>query len=171
MVQKPTLIIDTREKIPWDFEYDDAFENIIYKKLDAGDYSIEGMEDIITIERKAGTDELYSNFSNKTKKRQIFAEFERAKDYKFKFLVIEDSCDDIMNPHKYYVNKPNSRGKTINKRSPKMPIAVVTSGLTKLMLEHNVQVVFGGPRAQAMAKGILLHAYDMHRKGKLVESD
>jgi hypothetical protein len=39
------------------------------------------------------------------------------------------------------------------------------------MLEHNVQVVFGGPRAQAMAKGILLHAYDMHRKGKLVESD
>jgi ERCC4-type nuclease len=160
VIQKPTLIIDTREKNAWDFEGDDAFAEVVYEKLDGGDYSIRGMEHIIVIERKATVDELFMNFT-KDKKR-IAAEFERLNGHKFKILMVEETCDDIMNPHKYYVNK-----KGINKQSPKMPIAVVTSSLTKLMLEHNVQVVFGGLRSQAMARGILLHAYDMWRKGQL----
>ena len=157
---KPTLIIDTREKMPWCFDGDDAFEEVIYKKLDGGDYSIEGMEDIIVIERKATVDELYNNFT-KDKKR-IAAEFERLKDHKFKIVVVEESCDDVMNPNHYFVNK-----KRINKFSPKMPVAVVTSSLTKLMLEHDAHIVFGGMRAQNMARGILLHAYELHKKGKL----
>ena len=158
--EKPVLIVDTREKQPWCFDTDDAFSDIIYQKLDGGDYSIQGMEHLITIERKATVDELYMNFT-KDKKR-IAAEFERLKDHRFKIVVIEESCEDVMNPNKYYVNK-----KKINRRSPKMPVAVVVSNLTKLMLEQNVQVIFGGMRAQAMARGILLHAYDLHQKGKL----
>lgn len=166
--KKPTLIVDTREKQPWDWEDDDAFEDVIYRKLDAGDYSIEGMEHLIMIERKAGVDELYSNFSSKDKKRQIFAEFDRAKDHPVKILVTECSCDDIMNPYGYYVNKPQSKtGRSINRRSPKMPIAVVTSNLTKLMLEYDTKIIFGGIRAQSMVRGILLEAYNLHQKGKL----
>ena len=160
MVEKPVLIVDTREKLPWDFESDDAFADVIYRKLDVGDYSIEGMEEIISIERKASVDELYMNFTKN--KARILAEFERFRPMRFKILVVEESCEDVMNPNKYYVNI-----KKINKRNPKMPVAVVSSGLTKLMLEYDVQIVYGGMRAQAMAKGILLHAYDLHRKGKL----
>lgn len=160
VVKKPTIIVDTREKLPWDFESDDAFEEVIYRKLDAGDYSIEGMEDIIVIERKASVDELFINFT-KDKKR-IAAEFERLKDHRFKFLVVEESCEDVMSPHSYFVNK-----KKINKKSPMMPVAVVSSGLTNLMIQHNVQVIFGGMRAQSMARGILLYAYELHRKGRL----
>lgn len=162
--QKPILLIDTREKQPWCFDHDDAFAEVRYQKLDAGDYAIEGMQDILVIERKATVDELFNNFT-KDKKR-IAAEFERLKDHKFKIVVIEETCEDIMNPLRYYVNK-----KKINKFSPKMPVAVVTSGLTKLMLETNAHIIFGGMRAQAMARGILLHAYDLHRKGKLVEGE
>lgn len=160
--EKPVLIIDTREKQPWDFDGDEAFEEVIYEKLDGGDYSIRGMEHIITIERKATVDELFTNFT-KDKKR-IAAEFERLKDHKFKIIVVEETCDDIMNPNKYYVNK-----KKINRQSPKMPVAVVTSNLTKLMLEQGVHIIYGGMRAQAMARGILLHAYELHRKGQLFE--
>jgi ERCC4-type nuclease len=162
--EKPILIVDTREKQPWCFEGDDAFADVIYQKLDGGDYSIQGMEHIITIERKATVDELYMNFT-KDKKR-IAAEFERLKDHRFKIVVVEESCEDVMNPNKYYVNK-----KKINRRSPKMPVAVVTSNLTKLLLEHDVHIIFGGMRAQAMARGILLHAYELHQKGKLIEGD
>jgi ERCC4-type nuclease len=159
---KPTLLVDSREKHYWDFECDDAFDKVEYRKLDAGDYSIEGLEDVIVIERKATIDELFNNFT-KDKKR-IAAEFDRLEDHPFKFIVIEETCDDIMNPHKYYINK-----KGINTQSPKMPVAVVTSNLTKLMLERNVHVIFGGLRAQAMARGILLHAYDLYRKGQLLD--
>lgn len=43
-----TIIIDTREQIPWEFGY----HNTAKMKLDTGDYSIQGYEDIIAIEQK-----------------------------------------------------------------------------------------------------------------------
>lgn len=158
--KKPTLIIDTREKTPWDFDGDDEFEAIEHTKLDGGDYSIKGMEHIIAIERKANADELFNNFTQN--KERIFAEFERLKDHKLKIIVIEQSCEDVFNPNNYYVNK-----KGLNKRDFKMPVAVVASNLTELMVSQNVQVVFGGTKARAMARGILLLAYKLHRQGKL----
>lgn len=160
VAQKPSLIVDTREKNPWDWESDDAFGEVIYTKLDGGDYSLRGLENILVIERKATVDELFVNF---TKDRErIKAEFERLKDHKFRILVVEETCDDVLNPYKYYVNK-----KKINRKSPKMPVAVVASGLTNLMLEHNVHVIFGGGRSQAMVRGILLRAWELHQAGRL----
>ena len=160
MKEKPTLVIDTREKTAWDFEGDDAFSAIKHIKLDGGDYSIEGLEHLIVIERKASIDELYNNFTKD--KARIVAEFERLKDHKFRIIIIEETCEDVMNPGKYYVNR-----KHINKSSPMMPVAVVSSNLTKLMLENNVHIVYGGMRAQSMARGILLHAFKLHQNGGL----
>jgi len=157
---KPILIVDSREKTPWDFEGDDAFAGVLHTKLDGGDYSIQGMEDILVVERKATVDELFVNF---TKDRErIQAEFERLRNHKFRIFVIEETCDDVLNPFKYYVNK-----KGINKKSHKMPVAVVASNLTNLMLEYNVHIIFGGSRAQAMVRGILLRAWELHQAGKL----
>lgn len=158
--EKPTLIIDTREKHPWQFEADDAFGEILYQKLDGGDYSIKGLENIITIERKASVDELFVNFTKD--KERITAEFERLSNHKFKFMIIEQGLEDVLNPYKYYVNKKN-----INSGSIKMPVAVVASALTNLILTNNVHVIFGGTKAQAMARGILLRAYELHQKGQL----
>lgn len=43
-----TIIVDTREQQPWTFE-----EYVVAnKKLDTGDYSIEGLQDFFAIERK-----------------------------------------------------------------------------------------------------------------------
>jgi ERCC4-type nuclease len=159
-VVKPTLIIDTREKVPWDFEGDSDFEDVIYCKLDVGDYSIAGMEDIITIERKAGADELFNNFSQN--KQRIYAEIDRMQNHKIKVIVIEQTLEDILNPDSYYIN---TSGK--NKRSPRMPPAVVASNLTDIILKHNVQVIYGGYKAQSMARGLLLRAYELYRKNQL----
>lgn len=157
---KPIIVVDTREKTPWQFESDDAFAGVLYQKLDGGDYSIQGLEHILVVERKATVDELFINFT--TNKERIKAEFERLANHKFKILVVEETCDDVMNPFKYYINKHK-----INKKNPKIPVAVVASNLTNLMLEHNVHVIFGGGRAQAMVRGILLRAWDLHQSGKL----
>jgi ERCC4-type nuclease len=161
MPPKPILIIDTREKIPWDYDGDDSFAEIKSKKLDVGDYSIEGMEDIIVIERKAGADELYNNFGQKGGKR-IYAEIDRMKDHKIKIIIVEQTLEEILDPESYYVN---ISGK--NRFSKRMPPAVVASNLNELMLKHGVQVIFAGFKAQATAKNLLLKAYELHRKGKL----
>jgi ERCC4-type nuclease len=156
--QKPTIIIDTREKNPWDFESDDAFFEVIYKKLDAGDYSIEGLQDKVTIERKASVDELFANFSSKPNRNRVFAEFERLKDHSHKFFIIEESCDDVFNPEKYYVNK-----KKINKSNPMVPVVTVAHNLTELMLKHNAVVIFAGNKGRSLARGILLRAWKLHQ--------
>jgi ERCC4-type nuclease len=48
----PTIIIDTREKIPYEFQSSPSIRG----KLDAGDYSISGHEGKIAVERKSLSD-------------------------------------------------------------------------------------------------------------------
>ena len=52
-----TIIIDTREQQPWVFEQ----YVVANKKLDTGDYSIEGYENIFAIERKKSINEIANN--------------------------------------------------------------------------------------------------------------
>lgn len=156
----PHLIVDTREKSPFDYDGDEDFEGVIHEKLDAGDYSLRGLEHIITIERKANGDELFNNFTKN--KDRIYAEFDRLKDHKIKILMIEQSCEEVFNPNSYYINK-----RKLNKRDPKMPVAVVGVNLMRLIVEYGVQVIFAGSKARKMTKSILLAAYEQHRRGKL----
>lgn len=157
---KPVLLIDSREKIPFDFDGDDDFSEIKHRKIDAGDYSIEGLEHLIVIERKANADELFNNFTQN--KDRIFAEFERLRGHKIKIMIIEQSCEDVMNPLNYYVNK-----KGINKRAISMPVAVVAANLNTLIVEYGVQVIFAGSKARSMTKNLLLTAYKVFKQGKL----
>lgn len=156
----PTLIIDTREKTPYDYEGEEEFASIVHEKLDAGDYSIKGIEHLVVIERKANADELFNNFTQN--KERIFAEFERLRGHKIKIMMIEQSCEDIMNPLNYYVNK-----KGLNTRAATMPVAVVASNLNLLIVEYGVQVIFAGAKARSMTKNILLAAYKAAKQGKL----
>ena len=156
----PTLVVDTRERIPFDYEGDEEFEAIVHTKLDAGDYSLKGLEHLIVIERKANADELFNNFTQN--KDRIYAEFERLRGHKIKIMMIEQSCEDIMNPQNYYVNK-----KGLNKRAITMPVAVVAANLNTLIIEYGVQVIFAGSKARSMTKNILLAAYKAAKQGKL----
>lgn len=159
-IPKPILLIDTRERTPYDFDGDEDFSEIRHIKLDAGDYTIDGLQNLIVIERKANADELFNNFTQN--KDRIYAEFDRLRNHKIKVIMIEQSCEDVFNPQNYYVNK-----KGLNKRDFKMPVAVVASNLTDLIVDYGVQVIFAGSKARSMTKSILLAAYKRHRQGKL----
>jgi DNA excision repair protein ERCC-4 len=50
---RQTLIVDTREKTPWDFGPD---IDTVRRKLDSGDYSVEGLEGRCVVERKSLSD-------------------------------------------------------------------------------------------------------------------
>ena len=56
-IPKPVVVIDTREQVPLDFA---ATSNWIggttRRKLDAGDYSVVGMERLLRLERKSLSD-------------------------------------------------------------------------------------------------------------------
>lgn len=87
-----TVIKDTREQNGFDLEFYGF--NVINRKLDTGDYSIEGMEDILCIERKASTGEIAMNFGKEVKR--FNAEIERMKSIKYKYLICEFTIDILM---------------------------------------------------------------------------
>jgi len=63
-IQKFTPIIDTREQIPLIFDKKYC-NDPIKKKLDTGDYSIVGLEEIFCIERKKSIEEIAGNIFQK----------------------------------------------------------------------------------------------------------
>ena len=87
-----TIIIDTREAKPYSFETINPMPLIEYKKLATGDYSVKGMEHLVTCERKS----LADIFSSCGQGRERFQrEFERLSQFRFAALVIEADLETI----------------------------------------------------------------------------
>ena len=77
------IIIDTREQTPWHFEKTSA--TTTFRKLDTGDYAIDGMEDILCIERKKTVSEIATNITDSRFKREL----ERMAEFRHKILILE----------------------------------------------------------------------------------
>jgi ERCC4-type nuclease len=88
-----TIIIDSREQLPYSFN--DYNCNIIRTSLKTGDYSIDGYDSEVAIERKSKAD-LYQSFG---RGRQRFEkEFHRLSGFSYAALVIEAGMQDILTP-------------------------------------------------------------------------
>jgi|LauGreDrversion4_2_1035121.scaffolds.fasta_scaffold00486_3 ERCC4-type nuclease len=129
------VIIDTREQQPWEFERI-AYAN---RKLDTGDYSVEGYENLLCIERKKSVSEIANNVTEKRFKDVI----ERMKQYKYSFLILEFDLEDI---YRYPV------GSNVPKRMwnrLKITPGFIIKNLLELQLQHNIHVVFCGDASNA----------------------
>jgi len=147
------MIRDSREKKPWDYSRDTSFGGQEVAALKSGDYSIKGLENVITIERKKDANELIANFT--TDKDRLYREIERLKEYKFAAIVIEQSLTQLLNADNYFISK--------RYKNRKVPVAIVIQNLIKIMVEHGILIVFAGKKAKAISKGLLLAAYKLHK--------
>ena len=68
---------------------------MVSRKLDTGDYSIEGLEDKLCIERKASVVEFANNVGHD--QVRFLKEIERMKHCPYKFMIFEFSLSDLMN--------------------------------------------------------------------------
>jgi ERCC4-type nuclease len=82
-----TIIVDTREQMPWEF----GFHTTSKKKLNTGDYSIEGMESIFTIERKMSVSEIATNITENRFKDVL----ERLSKIPHAYIIMEFNIEDI----------------------------------------------------------------------------
>ena len=94
-----TIIKDTREQEGYTFESSSSryhtCNGMITRKLDTGDYSIEGLEDKLCIERKASVVEFANNVGHD--QVRFLKEIERMKEFPYKFMIFEFSLTDLMN--------------------------------------------------------------------------
>ena len=89
------IIQDTREQKPWDFKPHGW--KVEVAKLDTGDYSIKGLEDKVSIERKSIHDFVNTMFHAK----QRFAkEVDRLRVLPYRIIVVEGDLIDVVQ-HRY----------------------------------------------------------------------
>jgi len=83
------ILKDTREKNGWDFEGQDI--TVANRKLDTGDYTVEGIEEEFVIERKATVAEIAQNITTKWFKEEV----KRMAGFRHAFFIFEFSWRDI----------------------------------------------------------------------------
>lgn len=149
------IIIDTREQQPWNFpEHTTAI-----KKLDTGDYSIEGLENILCIERKKSVNE----FANNIIEKRYIDWTHRMRDYKYKYLMLEFNLQNI-----YDYPKGSSLPKYMwdkVKISPKF----ILKNLVELQIYNNIHVIFCGSsqNAEKLALFIMNKVYNNENKNSI----
>jgi len=131
---KYTIIQDTREQQGLFFGPYDQCEGMITEKLDTGDYTIEGLEDKICIERKASVEEIAINLGQK--KHAFMAEVKRMEPFEHKFLVCEFTLDDVLKfPEGTRI--PEAKKKTL-----KITGKYLMKSLNELAIYNDIHVVF-----------------------------
>jgi hypothetical protein len=90
---KYTVIRDTREQLGWTFHPSDVLEGMIDQKMDTGDYTVKGYENILTIERKRNTAEICNNLFDDGR---FYRELERMRGFKYPFVVYEFTLADVL---------------------------------------------------------------------------
>lgn len=130
-----TIIIDTREQQPWSFKH----HSVASKKLDAGDYSLEGFENILAIERKKSVCEIANNIVESRFKDAL----ERLGQLKYSFLLLEFDLDKVLN---YPI------GSTLPKRlwdKTKITPVFLLKNILDWQLKYNIKVCFCGSSSNA----------------------
>lgn len=149
------IIRDTREQQGFEFF---AQAQIIDQALDAGDYTIEGLEDVIVIERKASSGELYHNLAKKHMKERFHRELEKLDKIQNAYIICEF-------PESYLHTFPQNSG--IPKSKQKY-IKASAKYLRKLIYEitdnYNIQIIFCDDRndAEELTFSLLKEIWEKH---------
>lgn len=159
-----TVIKDTREQDGYTFEkftgrYTSC-NGMITRKLDTGDYTLEGLEDKLCIERKGRISEIATNLGKD--KARFMREIERMKTFPFKFIILEFSLSDVM---EFPIGSdiPEEKWGSIvvtNKYILKM--------LVELQMYHDIHIIFCGNKknAKLMINSILKRVNEYYTIGR-----
>lgn len=141
-----SIVRDTRENNGWIFEEEEKVSgkcrliSTVSNKLDAGDYSILGLEQIVCIERKSGFDEILGNLSKTEYKQRFLREMELLKEIEHPYILIES----ILNQSMFSLSIPQSR----------VPISRVVKELVSISHDYHVNVMFVGDSGKRIARYI-----------------
>jgi ERCC4-type nuclease len=125
-----TIIVDTREQTPWELR-----DFVTAKlKLDVGDYSVQGLENIFCIERKRNVSEFAHNITESRYENFV----QRLSSIPHAFLLLEFNLEDVM---KYPI------GSTVPKHlwsKIKISPQFILKHIIELQTNHNIAVMFCG---------------------------
>lgn len=137
-----TIVIDSREQRGYEYR------GAVVKALRSGDYSIEGLEDRVAIERKSKSDAFNSLGRNRGRFER---EIQRLACYQFGALVIEASLADFLRPPPFSQMSARSAARSLLAWSVKYRLPVFWVGdrrhgraVTRRLLESFARYYYDG---------------------------
>ena len=126
-------LIDSREKIPWSISLNEYITDISTQKIESGDYSLEGMEEIVAIERKKNVAELAHNITEDRFWRAI----SRLEEIRHPLIIIECPLD-------HFYRWPDIIGVPQSvKNNTRISPAFLLSSLNDIM-SRRIPIIFAG---------------------------
>ena len=136
-----TVIKDTREKQGWFFKRFGKCKGTVVQTLKTGDYTIEGLEDILCVERKASPAEIAINMGKK--KNAFDAEMERISKFRLPYLVLEFSVSELL-------DFPENSGIPQHKiKKVKMSGKYLLRCILEYQIKYGINVLFCGDKTNA----------------------
>ena len=123
-----TIIADTREQLPYAFE--NRWAATVRRALPAGDYSVEGLESSIAVERKTLEDFVHSVIRDRDRFKKELA---KLSEYPHACVVVEAGLTDVLLVRYPSGAHPNS----------------VFGAVVSICIDHGVPVYFCGDRQTA----------------------
>ena len=152
---KFTVIRDTREKpeFGWSFAEDAYCEGTIVDKVSAGDYTIEGLDDYVCIERKHSIDEFAHNCIEKRWKNCM----QRMSEVRHSYILFEFGWNDV-NTYPRSAKVPAHVRKKL-----RIPAAYIRKVIHTAREDYGIHVIACGDRykAEKVAYRILKKAYEL----------
>jgi ERCC4-type nuclease len=135
----PVIVTDSREQLPYSFAGTRA--GSVIKALPAGDYSLEGFENKVAIERKSLEDFISTVVHDRGR---FEVELQKLAGYKHAWVVVEGSLEDVLSG---------------NYRSKITPQSLL--GITTALMVDYIPILFAGNRAcaRALTEALLLRCY------------
>jgi len=139
-MSKYTVIRDSREKEGkgWEFRASANCYGTKVEKLDTGDYTLLGYENLFIVERKGRISEWASNVIQK----RFYNELKRLAEFEYPYILLEFDMKDLI---KYPMSSgiPKKKWRYIKMRGP-----VLLRKTFEIMIDYNIPIIFCGKFGQ-----------------------
>ncbi len=138
------ILTDTREKPGHRWSFGEI--ETITKKLDTGDYSLLGFEDVVCIERKKSVSEIAINLGSDCKR--FNKELERMKLYKYAYIICEFTLEALMGfPYNCSIPKSQLSKIRINAK-------YLVKRMSSMYIEYGINVIYCTDKNEAISQAI-----------------
>jgi hypothetical protein len=147
------IIRDSREQIKdWNF----GKATVIDRALKTGDFSLEGLEDKFTIERKKSTGEFAGNITQARFERELL----RMDALEHSFIVCEFTMKQVLS-FPFDSGIPRSKWRRIRISS-----GFLLKRIVEMQTKHKVKIIFAGENGEEMTKAIMREMMSIYGKNE-----
>lgn len=136
-VPRPIVLIDTREQSPLDLaRFNNWLAGTRVATLETADYSIEGMESLVCLERKSLNDLVATLMHNR---QRFFRQLERMQAFPYRAILVEASYEDVKSPY-YFTSDtaahPNGVSGSLDALEVRFGIPVIYTSRNRALAEE-----------------------------------